>query len=1496
MRSFSRRLAAVVSIGLLVQPLPSSAAYGRVRLTHPAVRYTPAGFTSMKRIRLLDGRFITVGQGGMTSVFDAKKKLVETRWLSARDLPVGAPGSAEYQAGVRILTNALAKRVAGEPYAHGRLLVVLKDGTTSLQDDLNVSESVMHSLRVAKSASARHSIAPRYTSDGYVNAAFADIGVSRVHRLFSSVDRAVLSGRRAAAQARMGRQVLNIANAYRLDVSHSSVPRAVAALRKLPNVAYVSPDFAVSPMHPSLRALPEAERAQLRSTSAQGLRSASHLSAAGGAAQLTAAALPTNFGTTSSLQSMLDSSGIDSMAAYQEIQTQFHQLPGTGEIITNVSIGDIFAAEDGQGLPTPGNPCPYFLQAAGPMTQMINGQRYINWPGMPLIPAYAADANGHIDSHYVSCGTSDLGEVGLDFSMMAPLPDDRQRPGEHADPGQIGDLLGIAPGASYRLVVPASNAPGGQGGNFLSDIDGVFLAAANQTPKPDVITASLGQGFDVVGFPGRYLEDDPLTESVIATIVNADNIVVCISANDGMRTFTPTAVGISGGSAATNVTTDLNAVTNLNDLAYSTAPSLDIDSGAIDVGGTTLNDIFSAPPHDPKFAALSNQLAFPETRYNGGQNLSSGFGSRVNLSAPADNVVAINKAGMRFDDVALYNEGGTSASAPEVAAAAAVALQVARLTNHPFASARAVRDHLIKTATPVRQPMQADAPLNVGPQVSVRRAVEQLLANAGITVKPSVQRIAIAQRRVEYPLASFDSLYFTSTNPGYISLAGIDYHDGNGPDGSGLTDYLTLAPDWQGVPANASYALTVQGKTAPVLASAPFARLLPATLLAAAFPGQAIASSTTRIVKLTYRASVGLHVVAQANFELTFGPTNGTSAVGFAPIVPGVVTGTSFPVTYDLRNVRQMTNPTLVITEPGRFAPSQGIVLNFSYAQPISQSSGTVTVPTSALPGAGLYGIGILATAPSGAQVLTDFATFRFQDAAPVRPPAPLLNITGDLGLPGHSLLLPLGAKVDVAWDVTSVPNATGALLEVSAPGPTLAGIVNTFNNPNGSIPDNDGVDTGSVKVIQLPGTSGKKTFKGTDLGLNSTMFQTLRVLAMSGVNPAAEGGEVSSISMEGQTNSIGGYMDRATYTLYNGGFGVNPNGGDGVMSSTIRLSNGRFETIVDSFDQATHKTTPLVGVVGNAPWYMPGGNYYASGSGGAGSVLLAAAMYSDQQLNTQYGLIAPADVPPVGPLPTLGLPAPSMAIWQTSYNPSSPKAAVLLYTPDKLPWTNMPVQIASLDTSTQTFGPLYNTAVNSNGPGIYLLAADMGLNKALIAREDAEDWTGSVPASYDLIDLGSGLTTNIPSTAQGIGSALAVDEQTHMAMMPSFADDTLVILNEQTGLERKVTLPSTAQAIAHGYSGGLSAFSPQFIAADPVNHLFLVYVPFGNGVFSYDYNTTSPLYVFDETGNVVKTISGWAHMSFGDVADTSANFLQVNGSTRTAYLLAGSQLALINY
>ncbi len=760
-------------------------------------------------LNLPNGQQAAVYGNGIAQVFTKDRKQVEYRVIPTTRTynDVGPAGGLPDKAQVL----AELSKAPSRPYDPQRIIVVFKGGVSAPTDLKTLEKPAMVAMRKAFRAGVTPAI-PQYTNDPATNRLFAQFGVDRMQRMFAQFDRSSLSSMRSLAQSSVKGELLDFSNAYRLHITAASVPDAVAKALKLPNVAYASPDWSVTTFRAQSYTLDQRSLLQnsMRSGAVpQTIRTKS----------LTQA-VPTNFSVATSAQSLLNSSSVDVLAAYDEIQNRFHQLPGTGETITNVSIGDL---DDASAATNTSDPCNFYASVYGPTTEVISGQRYLNWPSMPLIPTYTADVNGNLSGSAEVCGVDpQLGEVGLDFSMMAPLPHNLQRPGEMGS--QLTDLFGIAPGANFRLVVPGSFNP------TFTDIDGALLGASMKTPRTDVITASLGFGEDAYGFPGRFLEDDPLSRSIVAGIVFGKNIAVVISANDGLRTFTNAAVGPNGGSAATlNAFTAGMFPTNLNDIAFSTTPSVDFDAGSIDAGGTTLDDIFAAPPQNPLFASLRNAHAFAETRWTGFTNFSSGYGSRVNVSAPSDNVLAVSHSfGGADDAVDISLSGGTSASAPETAAATAVALQVARLTGHPFFFKFAVRDFLAKTGTPVPAVSQADSPLNVGPQIDLTRAVETLIRESGSSITPAIARIGVEQRTA---YANFDGAFTSITDPSAIDLQGpVSTADNTNTDRHELA-WITIAPDWEGVPDSATYKLTVTGHSAPVLATTRFARLLPEQIL-----------------------------------------------------------------------------------------------------------------------------------------------------------------------------------------------------------------------------------------------------------------------------------------------------------------------------------------------------------------------------------------------------------------------------------------------------------------------------------------------------------------------------------------------------------------------------------------------------------------------------------------------------------------------------------------
>ncbi|HEX9338150.1 MAG TPA: hypothetical protein VF892_19790, partial [Pseudonocardiaceae bacterium] len=471
------------------------------------------------------------------------------------------------------------------PFAHDQVEVVLAPdvNATSAQRELPAT------------AVAPGAPTPDYTTNSTFNQQLAGIGVTSMNQVFTGMTTANDTG-------------VDLSRVYTMHITNSSMPAALAALTASPSVAYAEPDWITSPLNTTPLPVPTNPANTVRQAAGQ--------------------ALPTNVGLQTSAQSLLNSTATDWVPAYQGLASAFHQLPGTGEVITDVSLGDLTSA----GVPSD-DPCAQFVAAFGPTTVIQGGQRFLDLPSMPLIPTWTANAKAKLDPTGETCGVDPFDtEIDLDFAMMAPLPHNLQRP--DAPGAGLTDLLGIAPGAAYRLVVPSD--PTGS----VTSVDAALLAAGRQTPRPDVITASLGFGLDSQGFPSRYLEDDPVTESLIAELTHRFGITVAVSANDGLRTPTDAAVGPTGGSAATDVAGSRREATSLADVQFATVPSRDVDSGAIDVGAVTLNDIAAAPPQDPANAALVDRQAFPEVRWDGAADFSSGFGARVNVSAPGDNVLA----------------------------------------------------------------------------------------------------------------------------------------------------------------------------------------------------------------------------------------------------------------------------------------------------------------------------------------------------------------------------------------------------------------------------------------------------------------------------------------------------------------------------------------------------------------------------------------------------------------------------------------------------------------------------------------------------------------------------------------------------------------------------------------------------------------------------------------------------------------------------------------
>ncbi|MGW0080341.1 S8 family serine peptidase [Streptomyces sp. NPDC003393] len=890
------------------------------------------------------------------------------------------------------------------------------------------------------------------TSSPDLDAKLRSVGATSLRPLFPGLSSSAAADVTSSARSRLGDDAADLSRTYVLQTGRRDSAAVARALRGTPGVSYAEPDRYVNTMNSGARPLPSAVTKAARAVSAEP------------APGTDPASVPRNFGLATSAQALLNAGGVDAAGAFS-LLGHYGQQPGDGETITNVCIGDL----TDQSMADGGDD---YVRSNGPTTVVKDGRRYLDLPSMPLIPTYVAGDDGSLDAA-ASTEHQDpaLGEAMLDFSVMAPLTHDRQRP--EATGSGYTDLLGIAPGADYRLVVPQQPT--------IDRIAGALLAAAHQSPKPDVITASLGFGTDAEGFPGRYLEDDPFIRSVVASIVHRDGIVVSISSNDGTRLYTPAAVGPDGGSTPTDLAPGEQSATDIDDDAESTTPSKVPDSGAMSVGGTTLDDTLAQ--------GTDGAATTAETRISGSGTFSSGFGTRVDLSAPSDNVLAFSHpAGGSPQDVSVSLTGGTSASAPEVAAAAAVVLQAGRLAGHDLTPAQ-VRHVLEQTGRDVPTPPQIDRTLHVGPQIDVTAAAERALGRPAGT--PALVRLSVAHR---VTIGGLGSAFTETTDQDRIDLGDA----ASGGTGEGLVGPVTFAGDVVGLDGErAQYTLTV-GSTV-FRSHGPAIRVTPHQLLAAT--GLPDVSDTDRRVTVTYRVAVHGRTRATATRTLTVGPSDGRYAEAAAPKAPAVVPeGHPVTVSYDLTGVENVSAPQLVVSGVGHWNPTLGPVFGAAWHQELTGTKGTVTVPADAFSGGGLYGVGISTSGFGGNPTAVGYGEF-----APVRvaggtaadrPAAPTL--TGKNRVEGHTAeVTRVAPGFDLHYDVRSVHRAAYAEVEFSAPGPTVYGSVNTFTNADGDRLDNDGVNTPSTVHRVLPATSGSVHLDALALGLAGSDSYGVRVFAL---------------------------------------------------------------------------------------------------------------------------------------------------------------------------------------------------------------------------------------------------------------------------------------------------------------------------------------------------------------------------------------------------------------
>ncbi|WP_329459809.1 hypothetical protein [Streptomyces sp. NBC_01497] len=1304
----------------------------------------------------------------------------------------------------------------------GRVLITL-DASTS------VTGSAVPGARIA----ARRPT----TSDTALNTRLRSVGAQSLRPMLPAVTTATAEALTGAATSQLGAGASDLAHTYVLQTSQQDSTAVAKALSGSPGAVAVEPDRYVTTMNSGAQPLPAGapkptSRAGATAPGSQGAAASGSGADTAPAGQSGASSVPGNASLADSSQALLNSGGVDAVGAYAMLGDRFGQRPGAGETITNVSVGDL----TDQSMADAGDA---YVRGNGPTTVVKDGRRYLDLPSMPLIPTYVAKEAGGLDA---AASTEDqdptLDEVMLDFSVMSPLPHGDQRPG--ATGSGYTDLLGIAPGADYRLVVPEQPT--------TDQIAGALLAAAQQSPKPDVITASLGFGTDVQGLPGRYLEDDPVIRSVVASIVRHDGIVVSISSNDGTRLYTPAAVGPDGGATPTDTATGSAPATTIDDDALSTTPTRVPDTGAIAAGGTTLDDTLAQGTSGPATTA--------ETRISGFGTFASGFGSRVDLSAPSDNVLAFSHTGGgSAQDVSVSLNGGTSASAPEIAAAAAVVLQSGRLGGRHL-SPQQVRDVLERTGRAVPTPPGIDRALHVGPQIDVTAAAENALGGAAHP-RPGLVRLSVAHR---VTAGSLGGTFLETTDQSRIDLGDM----ASGGDGEGLVGPVTFAGDLTGLGGAAASSTLTVGRTV-FHSTTPAVRVTPTRLLTAA--GLPVVSTADRRVTVEYTARLGGKAVATARRTLTVGPSDGSFAEAPAPQVPAVATaGRSVKVSYDLTGVASTSSPQLVVSTVGHWNPQLAPLFTAAWHQELTATRGTVTIPASAFDdGGGLYGIGIAQSGFGGNPqrvVYGEFAPVRVAGAtAEQRPAAPVL--TGADRVAGHTAEVTRAASTfSLRYDVRPVAGAHSAEVEFSAPGPTKYGALNTFSNANGTAVDDDGVDAPSTAHRALPATAGTVRLDAAALGLTGSDSYGVRILALDRAgHVVGQASALSSLAFDDGLAPDGSLVS---------GFAAD---GDHSVAALDTAVGG---TEIRHYSTRTGRYGALIASDG------PGSDYEVLGTAPGRVLLLHRSSAGTDPIvetwNTTAGTLVGA----------AALPASEGTFVTGRVDAVHSRGALLLHGPDKADLV-VPVDLASGAVAAPV--PADPTGVPA---GAYtLLTFDSSSGTVFLAKAAGQaNCLGSTTvARVDLVSrqLTSGGTTS--GCSHGIASDNAGTLYNASATVPSV---NIVPTSTLSGIKE-----STGDSVGDPVPLRLSA--PAAMAVDGTHKIAVVSYGtpagtayFGAGMWVPDNNSTGQLLVVDLTsGTVLKTLPGFTVGGHG-----GADALQLDPTTRTGWTFSpyGDQVQQFSY
>jgi hypothetical protein len=495
------------------------------------------------------------------------------------------------------------------------------------------------------------------------------------------------------------------------------------------------------------------------------------------------------------------------------------------------------------------------------------------------------------------------------------------------------------------------------------------------------------------------------------------------------------------------------------------------------------------------------------------------------------------------------------------------------------------------------------------------------------------------------------------------------------------------------------------------------------------------------------------------------------------------------------------------------------------------------------------------------------------------RPAAPLLSLPGDAAAgipPGHAVGLAGHGSFIVSYNVSNVTGATNAMLEVSSPGPTFFGNQNAFNNPDGSVVDANGIDTGSVAMIPLPSTVGTIALTDAQAHLIPGMTHVIRVLPQMGSVGVGEASDVSSVFMTAITAPDGNSLSN--------GWAIDTSGDDGVFTTQGPIVSAQLTgSLIGTFSQSTGQTSITGAVLEGAPYSLVGGYVGADTVVyQTGATKISAASLNSVQVATGANLVQ-------GYYPAIPV---GWTMLEGGTNNSTQTSAILCSQFDGFNW-NLGVFSANVQTQTSTpfiqlsapsIAAAGNVVLDANidydpsSNAAYVMIASgsffgFGATDEVLAKIDFN--TGGV-TYHDLGDLGS-------------IQDFIIDSVTHTGFASAVGVDTPGQYLEYVDLNSGTISHAVPVAQAQTFNSVLPITK---LAVDPVHKLVAVQNPLP-AADDTDNNVLSEVDFYDENGNYVSTTGRRYNLSTWTLSD---HWFALNPTTRTGFMFDPTMTQLIPF